>query len=393
MNFLKRHYEKLVLAGFLLLFVVSMSYLSVIMRSTGTIRKEELRIPTRQPDFVRCDKKSPEFDLTAQLFGMVPWTASSPREGSRYQNFYSDLVVSFGAARCGHEDCEQIIPIYYFGNKKEGCPWCKKMLAEAPKGEVVFRSGIASPEDPDGCGIPHLLKEQYGLSTEDPGNVLDDLDGDGFSNLYEYRNKTMLNQAASHPPLWHRLVLLKIERVKLNLQLKAVMVPDPDDKTRWDVQINMLDTGRTKFTMLNDRIKVDDVYYTIKDIVLVRDEKDANGNIVDKSYIDMVSDNNLKIRMQIGKDVYTPDAKALIKDLGTGRVYTLGEGQEFRLGNRATRQSKYIVKEIDRKEKKVILQEGSGRNRGKLVDGPVTSEGKIPAHERVRQQNRTAVEP
>ena len=35
---------------------------------------------------------------------------------------------------------------------------------------------MVTEEDPDGCGIPHRVKEQYGLLTSDPANVLDDLD-------------------------------------------------------------------------------------------------------------------------------------------------------------------------------------------------------------------------
>lgn len=389
MEFIKRHYEKLMLAGLLVLFIGSMIYLVQIMRETGSISQEALKIPTRAPDFKRCDEKAPEFDVGKQLFGIAPWTASAARPGSRYPKLYSDLVVTFGAARCGH--CERIIPLFFFGDPKNPCPWCRKALEPPPK-QVVFRTGVVTAEDPDGCGIPHRIKEQYGLSTSDPANVLDDLDNDGFSNLYEYKQQTRLDQPKSHPPMWHRLVVVKIERIKLPLQLKAIMVQNPKDKAQWDIQINMLDKQRTEFTMLNERLKIDEVPYRIKDITLDKSEKDSGGNPIDKSYIDLESDKGVKIRMQIGKDVFTPDAKAVLKDLGSGQEYTLGVGQEFRIGTRKTGISRFVIKSVDQQKKEVILQFNSGRDKGKPVPEPITRNGKIPENERVREQsfqNRT----
>lgn len=371
------------LAGLLVLFIGSMIYLVQIMRETGSISQEALRIPTRAPDFTRSDEKAPDFNIDKQLFGMSPWTASTSRPGNRYPKLFSDLVVTFGAARCGH--CERIIPLYFFGDPKNPCPWCRKALAAPPK-QFVFRTGVVTAEDPDGCGIPHRVKEQYGLSTSDPGNVLDDLDGDGFSNLYEYKQGTRIDQPRIHPPMWHRLVVVKIARVKLPLQLKAIMVQNPQDKTQWDIQINMLDKKRTEFTMLNERLKIDNVSYQIKDITLDKSEKDAGGNPIDKSYIDVESDNGVRLRMQIGKDVFTPDAKAVLKDLGTGQEYTLGVGQEFRVGSRKTGISRFVVKSVDQKKKEVVLQYNSGRDRGKLVPDPITRNGKIPENERIREQ-------
>ena len=393
MEFIKRHYEKLLLAGLLIMFIGSMVYLAGIMRDTGSISKEDLKIPTRPADFTRAvesEGNSPEnYELNRNLFGIAPWIASKSRPGSRYQHFYSDLVVTFGAARCGHDGCERVIPMYYFGNKKEGCPWCGKLLSAPPKGVNLQRAGVVTAEDPDGCGIPHDVKRQYGLAENDPFNVLDDLDKDGFSNLYEYRQKTSLNRATSRPPMWHRLVVEKIERVKLPLQLKAVMAPYPNDKTRWDVQIKLTDKQRTELTMLNERIRIEDEDYTVKDIVLDLSEKDASGNPIDKSYIDVVSDNGVKIRMQIGKDVYTPDAKALIRDLGSGKLYILSVGQEFRVGTRRTGRSRYVVAKIDQEKKQVFLQESSRGKKGVMVPEPITCRGKIRESERIRTQSQS----
>ena len=398
MEFIKRHYEKLLLAGFLVIFISSMVYLAGIMKTAGSVTQDDLKLKKYNPDFNENSyfagkvpayetEEKKIFDLDRNLNGFAPWGASKSRVGSKYQDFYSDLVVTFAAARCGHEDCDRVIPLFYFGQGKKigACPWCGGELKAPPKRDML-RTGVVTADDPDGCGIPHHVKREYNLAEDDPGNVLDDLDKDGFSNLYEYRQKTALNNAMSHPPMWHRLVVEKIERVKVPLQLKAVMASDPKDKTKWDIQINRLDTEteKTMFTMLNDRLTIDGVEYTIKDVQQVKVE--SKGSSIDKSYIDVVSDAGVRIRMQIGQDVYTPDAKACLRDLGTNRLYTLGVGQELRLGTRKTGRVRYLITNIDQEKKRVMLQDNFGANKGKMLPEPITRRGKIRMHERIREQ-------
>jgi len=389
-EFFKKHYEKIVLAGLLLLLIGSMLYLASIIKGPSNVTRDDLKIPKMTADYKACDEKDPDFDLAKNLYGMKPWAVSTPRPG-RYQQFCSDLVVTFGGARCGHEECERIIPLYFFGNEKEGCPWCHKKLVAPPK-QVMFRRGAVTAEDPDGCGIPHRLKERYGLPVNDPANVLDDMDGDGFSNLYEYRQGTDMSRAGSHPPMWHRLVVKSIEKVKLPMQLKAIMARNPDDKKTWDVQINIINlkTGEienTNFEMLGNLVKIEDSYYKIMDITLDRKTKDKHGNVLDKSCIDLASDNGTRIRMQIGKDVYTPDAKVVLLDIGTGREYPpMGARREITVGRRGKGgRTKYVIKSVNQTSSQVILS-----HRGKDIPEPITVKGKIPEAERIRNQSVSA---
>jgi len=53
--------------------------------------------------------------------------------------------------------------------------------------------------DSDGDGMPDGWELQYGLNPLDPGDAHADLDGDGYSNLQEYRLGTAPNSADSHP--------------------------------------------------------------------------------------------------------------------------------------------------------------------------------------------------
>lgn len=386
MEFLKRHYEKLILAVLLLLFICSMAYLVMIVQDTSTITLKKLQLPTREPDFhlqaVKPD--DPSFDRKKLFEEGTVWHVSKARkEGATH---FSDLVVTFGVTRCGHEDCGKLIPSDYLGAK---CPFCGKELAE-PKitGPVLVLSN-ATAEDPDGCGIPHDVKEKYGLSKDDPQNVLDDLDNDGFSNLYEFKNKTVLNDPRSHPPLWHRLAMQKIESVVLPFVLMKINTNNSDEQSKWDIQINRTDTGKSTFTSLNDVLKIDNRDYRISQIKLNQKKQMVGTSevLVDQSVItlEMVGGKS-KIEMSVGKQVYSPDPKAFLLDTGTNGEFTAGIGEEISLGNRYTGIERYRVAGIDQKAGTLSLLDRTpkSRNFNKPIAEPVTFQGKIPMNERVR---------
>ena len=68
MEFLKRHYEKLLLAGLLLLFIGSMGWLLVTMKRTGTLTIEQLKLPSREADFVAVDPNNEVFRFRERMF-------------------------------------------------------------------------------------------------------------------------------------------------------------------------------------------------------------------------------------------------------------------------------------------------------------------------------------
>ncbi len=387
MEFLKRHYEKLVLAVLLLSFIASMAYLVLIVQETGQITLKKLQLPTREPDFhtqaVKPD--DPQFNLKKLFEEGTLWDASKPRKpGAEY---YSDLVTIFGVVRCGHENCSKLIPSGYLGNK---CPFCKKELAEPPKSTgPTLERGNFTAEDPDGCGIPHDVKEKYGLSKEDPHNVLDDLDNDGFSNLYEYKNKTVLNDPRSRPPLWQRLLVQKVESVVLPFMLMKVNTNNSEDQSKWDIQVNRTDTGKSTFTSLNDVLKIDGRDYRISKVKLDQVKKTVGGSevVVDNSVITLEQvGGKTVIEMPVGKTVFSPDPKAFLLDTGNNAEITVGNGEEFSLGNRYTGVERYRVETINQKEGTLSLIDRTrgSRNFNKPVGEPVTLQGKIPQNERVR---------
>lgn len=392
MEFIKRHYEKLLLASLLLLFIGAMLYLLWSLQEIGQLSQEDLKLPTRAADVVPVKADDEIFNIDKKLFDSKTWEKSTPRN-PMYANYSSDLMIAFAAARCGH--CERIIPFYYFDGTRK-CPWpqCGQELAKPPVDESAFIPGPRTPQDPDGCGIPHEEKSQLGLSLDDPGNVMDDADGDGFSNVYEfkfYRNDVsgenvnyMINPKI-HPPMWHRLAMTDAGNVELPCILRAIKTNDTDDKSRWDIEVEQLDKKRTTLLSLGSSIELDGQYCDVKEIKLAKDA--AQSSIV------LGTEDGKTIEMFMNKAPRSLGVKASLTDVSTGKIYIVGENADFSIGDRRSGTVRYKVKSIDAVTKQVYLVENT-RKGAVEIEEPISRDSKIPVRERIRKRpaNRMGLE-
>ncbi len=386
MEFLKRNYEKLLLAGLLLLFIGSMAWLLVTMQRTGTLTIEQLKLPTREADFEEVDPNSEVFLFRKRMFDDIEWRKIEPRDPA-FANFSTDFVIPFAAARCGH--CNRIIPFYYFDGTKR-CPWpdCNQELAK-PKIQVGFRSGIPTADDPDGCGIPHDIKQAFGMSIDDPASVLDDLDRDGFSNLYEYKyclqsgeDASMLRNARRHPPMWHRLAVVDTGNIKLPLILKSINTNGSSDKTRWDIVIEQEGKDRPIETMVSDQVNYEGLYLEVKDATFDPAKPEEATVTLELDGTDMT--------MKVGENLVAGKPLALLTDLHSGKTFITDVGKRISVGDSRSGVTQYEVKRIDMNNNEVYLVENPNRNNPQPVEEPITTRGKIRENERVREKPKTS---
>ena len=150
MEFLKRHYEKLILLVLSIISILTVTHIFSIMDKTREVKDSDLKIPTRNADHQVQDEKSDAF-IESKIIGnsALKWQPSQnrrqpaapaggkPSEGVAgdgtakqavadpgvFDNF-SDLVSIFKMARCPH--CEKIVPLSYFSDSN--CPLCGKEL-------------------------------------------------------------------------------------------------------------------------------------------------------------------------------------------------------------------------------------------------------------------------
>ncbi len=404
MEFLKRHYEKLILLILLLVFILSMIYVLRIIQQTGEITEASLQIPTREADVKKEDPKAPYFNVAKIYEGTaLRWVANGPREKGSSPKASSDLVQAFEMARCPNANCKMIIPREIFSGQK--CPFCGLELPTPNVKEEQRPVGSAGDLDGDGLGNDEETK--FGLDPRNPYDARLDNDGDGFSNIFEIKNNFDPNNVHNHPPFWFRLYLREIARVPLPISFKSLNTNGTEDQSKWLFQINrtrrnrpdateLLGLGETLFLGENMTGKE----YKIVKVVLKRTEtpsKNKDGSPVydDKSelYLEEVGGND-KITMVINKTVYSSDKKAILIDTGDDNAELYVDvNDEFRLDaidrRLRPRSESYRVKAIDPEAKTVLLEDPSKFEGDTTVDKLnnkmlIDVNGKVPEDMRIK---------
>lgn len=399
MDFLNKHYEKLILLGMLLFFIIAMINVLSIASQTGEVKDSDLRIPSRLPDYKVQDAKSPRFQLKQiWLSNKLAWERAQVRDTESRMLFYSDMTEFPGLAVCfvGKDDsgnesgCGALVPRMYFTDKP--CPNCGRIL-KTPPARPKIRRNVITADDSDGDGMPNAYEQSNKLDSNNPYDALYDADGDGFANIFEMEQNTDPQIARSHPPLWYRLRFVAVRRVVLPISFRALNTNRQDDPKRWDIQLNVKvrnrngrETERTMLSRLNGTVEIEKRRYRIKRIERILSDsaggrkketlvaggtlKEQTDNAQDLSKIYLEEELTAarkkngdvadKLEMQIGKPVYSSDRRPIFEDVGmpegkrTEQVVRLGE--RFRVGNYSTGISDYILRSFDEKKMTAVLE-------------------------------------
>ena len=366
MEFLKRHYEKLILLALSVISFLAVWNMSGVMNKTKDVQDSDLEIripPADQVSLIQKEKKYQE--LVAKLssastakedveklkkekegldkdkdfiYYYVDTKKFSPSfmigktqlEWERKAGAKADLVDIYPMLRCPH--CHYGIPLDWF--TKEGgskCRICGGELRTPPPMDKIKRRLKRTPNDRDGDGISNEQETANGLNPQDPGDALLDYDRDGFSNRYEINtSNTGARSANERPPLWRRLRFKGMRKVELPIQITQVDVNSPDRKN-WEASIKMEvrdpRTGRvstpTKYCHIGGKIDFDGRRYVVTDIKRTI-EKDKNGvdQKKDSVTLKMEARNDKEkalvheLKLVMGEKVYSPDYRVVLEDIG-----------------------------------------------------------------------------
>lgn len=423
MDFLNKHYEKLILLAVLIVFFIGMIFVLNTLEQTKDVKPEDLNIEIKSADYQGTAKS--EANIAEQWKkGNFAWNRGEMRKSFKVQACYSDLVQFVQLANCPGNNCGKLIPRSYFSEKK--CPDCGFLLKTPPK-RPKYRRNEITPDDSDGDGMPDTYEDKFSLNKSDHMDAQYDKDGDGFSNYYEMTMNTDPTKSRIHPPLWRRLRLYAVARVVLPVSFRALMDNNSNDVKDWDAQFNVETVNRrtgkvrmtTRMLKVGDEIRIDNRNYRLEKIdrrkraktqeELAAENTDKKAGKKDDKFVDesiaylteMIAGDSKnapdKLEMQVGKTAYSSDRRPIFVDDGllpderekeeNRRAYA--PGQKFTMGNRFIGQETYVIHSFDDKAKTVVLH----RAKVKAKENPeldirgvkmiITSEGGIPEDARI----------
>jgi hypothetical protein len=136
-----------------------------------------------------------------------------------------------------------------------------------------------------------------------------------------------------------------------------------DSKKDWDVQVNVKLANRgwvTKFLKIGDTIEINDMKYTITDMIYKTEEvlDTRLGNIVEHDASRLVLRNSMgeKITAQKNQQIYEPNRKITLKDLYTGKNILARIGNTITLGNKDIGLEKYKIVNIVNNNNSIELE-------------------------------------
>ena len=395
MDFLKRHYEKLILLGMLVLFIGIMLYVVSVAKQVQSVSDSELNLEDRQ---LRSglEKKVDVNDKAYQTSlilaeGLSNWQVSKQRQlftadRKAVEGTYSDLVIAAAISACPH--CRYYIPRYYFRNGVK-CPACGVELADVPA-RPKERSRVRTESDTDGDGMPNSYETSKGFDPQDDTDQLMDADGDGFSNLYEYENDTDPKASKSRPPLWYRLRYVAMESVVLPIKLSSIShMNQLNNKSKWILQFSVPKMKKGKIQRnkgkivelstdyyINDTFKIEENTYRIVDAHY--DVKKVGENkYQDLSWVKLLqvvpADFKGKpdeLTIYALKEVLSNDKRLILEDVGVplnseadagkkenGRPkYIVRAGSVLTLGNKRIGEETYRLRMVDERLKTALFE-------------------------------------
>ncbi|HOG49132.1 MAG TPA: hypothetical protein PKY10_00940 [Lentisphaeria bacterium] len=255
MEFLLRHYEKMIMGLTLLCLLGGIFLVMVMFGETRDKLNEEWQLAQNQAnggglvELLDPSAFSAEASLTdTRKILAINAQSREDRKGS--------LLEPNRYIKCSKPDCMYLISL-----SSATCPFCSTTQPELGK-------DAAEGDDSDNDGMPDLFEQRYAfLNPYNPADATQDYDNDGFLNVEEYRAGTQLDDPDSFPPLGNLLRFVKIFRRPLPIVLRSVDEGRSDDKSKWDVSVNVWDNTRRRNVTRTIRVgdKIND--FEILDII------------------------------------------------------------------------------------------------------------------------------
>ena len=323
-----RHYDKLLVVAALVVLLVSLAYLIM----AGMARDEERGDSSNVTQKATALKAKPKLvdALIMEPYEKAAKQLADPFQISQVKRDEANFLTPECRVTCMNAACTKPIP-----EKATVCPFCG-----------LKQEGVGRPDDYCTVGeIPDKVKrEKYGLPINDVSVEAQDVDGDGFTLVEEWKAETDPKDPNSHPPYTAKLELRELRGKMLPLRFTAVnKMPDG-----YQLTFNWTEKRNPRTYWVKENKPIGETGFTAGELNVKSEERDGpTGKIkVDVSTVVIKRNSDGKeIELQIGEKEKNTDVEAIFVFLVDDSERVLLEKQEFKL-----RDETYRVVSINEKD-------------------------------------------
>ena len=407
MNFLKKHYEKLILAVLLTVFILLLVVQLFLWKESAAIQVEKLKQfqdPPPNYQTVRFEDEKSGFMVLEKLHDFVAWHRSPARGNA--SGVHTDLMQPYPMAVCPW--CTRIIPESAFpppnSSNVTKCPLCTQDLPAPDRAE------LDPNRDSDGDGIPDRVEKMMGMNPQDSGDGNLDSDADEFSNYEEYLFKTVHTDPKSRPAYHTQFHVERIYRPELPIQVKNIMMPDRNNLQNAMIQFELRrGAGDVKKVGETIGIKNTDRGYRILKIIPKYKKNEFGSVNLSEVVVEEVQFERVvkspkeeytvkkviggKIRLPMGGKAFERERILLIRTCNSRRgmnryqPYELHLNSEFSLGILRTGVENYKVIAVDMAKNEIVLL-FNGKEKIKVGPKSLISQKVVPPKKKKKKKKQ-----
>jgi len=344
-KFLTAHYEKIILAGLLVIFAALLYYQLLFVQKAQTQDVAAKVNPVQKPsDYTPVDFASDRKYRMETVFS--EWNKI---ESAKDSPIATQMMSPYPMAECVY--CHTLIPADAYpaiNETKNGkCPACGKALA--PREQV--EDELLGKADSNSNGIPDEWEKENNISADFESSESDE-DGDGFTLFQEYKAKTNPTDPKSHPQYISQIYVSAISQTRFRgLELVSVDTTKKDKKD-WVATFNVIRNNRTRseFVQINvGTFKSNEVDFKLIDIEIDDSQKPV-------AYVQRIDKVNERIPCRIKQAVYDPYPRVRFLNMLNNSTFINAVGTQFKLGSEKTGEELYEVVSADVAKKEVVVK-------------------------------------
>ena len=348
LSFFSSHYEKIILAGLLVVFAFLLVWQVNFLQAAQT-RNVEAIINQAEPmtDQEPYDFTQEKYAADTIFSAKVAW---SPTQKGPVE---TDLFAPYHLSLCPF--CFNLIPTILFPEKGDSnvaeCPIssCRHKLnareKRLEKKELVLDMSVEADNDVNRNGVPDDWEKENKVYSELADAIDQDPDGDHFSTYEEYILKTNPMDPKSHPKYIAYQYVKSLNKTPIrDLRYLGLMSPSGKDVTKWEINIEFRENGRRAKTR---QFKIGDTFdhMNTKFKILSIEPDDINnpgpGTVIFVAREGM----NEKIRCEAGRNkvIYDPVETLVMRNAAYKKTIRCQVGKSFTLGEARTGAETYKV--------------------------------------------------